>query len=126
MGTTGGDPAAVAAAAERAGVYAVVAPQMGKQVAAFQAMVELMAQQFPGVFAGYTLRVVESHQRSKIDASGTARAVAASFRRMGVDFDEVGLFCLGCGVCFFLGGVFVQTHNENPQTKPTKTNKKLK
>jgi hypothetical protein len=32
MGTTGGDRARVAAAAEAAGVYAVVAPQMGKQV----------------------------------------------------------------------------------------------
>jgi hypothetical protein len=32
MGTTGGDPAVVAAAAEAAGVYAVVSPQMGKQV----------------------------------------------------------------------------------------------
>lgn len=32
MGTTGGDPEKVAAAAEAAGVYAVVSPQMGKQV----------------------------------------------------------------------------------------------
>jgi hypothetical protein len=32
MGTTGGDPQKVAAAAEVAGVYAVVSPQMGKQV----------------------------------------------------------------------------------------------
>jgi 4-hydroxy-tetrahydrodipicolinate reductase len=34
MGTTGGDPQKVAAAAEAAGVYAVVSPQMGKQVGA--------------------------------------------------------------------------------------------
>jgi hypothetical protein len=34
MGTTGGDPQKVAAAAEAAGVYAVVSPQMGKQVRA--------------------------------------------------------------------------------------------
>lgn len=32
MGTTGGDTAAVAAAAEAGGVYAIVSPQMGKQV----------------------------------------------------------------------------------------------
>jgi len=32
MGTTGGDREAVIAAAQAAGVYAVVAPQMGKQV----------------------------------------------------------------------------------------------
>lgn len=32
MGTTGGDPAVVTAAADKAGVYAIVSPQMGKQV----------------------------------------------------------------------------------------------
>ncbi len=32
MGTTGGDAAVVKAAAEAGGVYAVVSPQMGKQV----------------------------------------------------------------------------------------------
>jgi hypothetical protein len=32
MGTTGGDPAVVTAAAEKGGVYAIASPQMGKQV----------------------------------------------------------------------------------------------
>ena len=91
MGTTGGDRAAVAAAAEAAGVYAVVAPQMGKQVVAFQAMMELMAREFPGAFQGYNLTVTESHQRNKADVSGTAKAVVASMQRMGVEgFSEVG------------------------------------
>ncbi|KIZ03068.1 hypothetical protein MNEG_4890 [Monoraphidium neglectum] len=85
MGTTGGDRAKVAAAAEAAGVYAVVAPQMGKQVVAFQAMMEVMAQQYPGVFTGYSLTVTESHQRNKADVSGTAKAVVASLRQMGVE-----------------------------------------
>lgn len=85
MGTTGGDRDRVAAAAEAAGVYAVVAPQMGKQVVAFQAMMDLMAKNFPGVFAGYRLDVVESHQRNKADVSGTAKAVVASLQQMGVE-----------------------------------------
>lgn len=85
MGTTGGDRDKVAAAAEAAGVYAVVAPQMGKQVVAFQAMMELMADSFPGVFRGYKLSVVESHQRNKADVSGTAKAVVASLKKMGVE-----------------------------------------
>jgi len=59
------------------------------QVVAFQATMELMAEQFPGAFAGYTLEVVESHQRTKADTSGTARAVVASFQKMGLDFTEV-------------------------------------
>eukprot|EP00877_Chromochloris_zofingiensis_P014130 jgi/Chrzof1/8971/Cz03g31130.t1 len=88
MGTTGGDRDQVIAAAEQHGVYAVVAPQMGKQVVAFQAMMELMAENFPGVFKGYKLRVAESHQRNKADTSGTAKAVVQSFKQMGVDFNE--------------------------------------
>eukprot|EP00878_Enallax_costatus_P020095 GHUV01021226.1.p2 GENE.GHUV01021226.1~~GHUV01021226.1.p2 ORF type:complete len:128 (+),score=22.37 GHUV01021226.1:84-467(+) len=36
MGTTGGDPKKVAEAAEAAGVYAVVSPQMGKQVGCYR------------------------------------------------------------------------------------------
>ncbi len=51
---------------------------------------ELMADNFPGVFSGYTMDVVESHQSSKADTSGTARAVVQSFQRMGVDYPEVG------------------------------------
>ena len=84
MGTTGGDRDALVADATASGAYAVIAPQMGKQVVAFQATLETMAQQFPGAFAGYTLTVRESHQRQKADTSGTAKAVVASFRALGV------------------------------------------
>ena len=55
---------------------------------------ELMAEQFPGAFAGYRLQVVESHQRSKVDTSGTARAIVQSFQKLGLDFEEVR--CLAC------------------------------
>lgn len=52
---------------------------------------QLMADNFPGVFNGYKLSVVESHQRNKADVSGTAKAVVASMQQMGVeDFKEVG------------------------------------
>ena len=49
-----------------AGLYAVMAPQMGKQVVPFQAAMKIMADTFPGAFTGYTLKVVESHQSSKV------------------------------------------------------------
>mmetsp|Transcript_4409 Transcript_4409/g.12723 ORF Transcript_4409/g.12723 Transcript_4409/m.12723 type:complete len:332 (-) Transcript_4409:463-1458(-) len=88
MGTTGGDRQKLIADVEAAGVHAVIAPQMGKQVVAFQATMELMAEQFPGAFAGYNLQVVESHQRSKVDTSGTAKAIIGSFQKLGVDFNE--------------------------------------
>jgi 4-hydroxy-tetrahydrodipicolinate reductase len=59
------------------------------QVVAFQQMMQIMADQFPGAFSGYKLSVVESHQRNKADTSGTAKAVVQSFAQMGVDFKEV-------------------------------------
>lgn len=92
MGTTGGDREALLRDVEAAGTYAVIAPNMGKQIVAFQTMMENMAAQFPGCFAGYTLQVVESHQRTKVDTSGTAKAVVASFQKMGLNFEEVGSF----------------------------------
>jgi len=80
---------------QAAGVYAVIAPQMGKQVVAFQAVMEMMGDVFPGAFSGYDLRVIESHQSSKRDTSGTAKVRAALLvcalgRRAGT---EGGAFC---------------------------------
>ncbi|GBF92169.1 4-hydroxy-tetrahydrodipicolinate reductase chloroplastic-like, partial [Raphidocelis subcapitata] len=87
MGTTGGDRGKLLKDTEAAGVYAVIAPQMGKQVVAFQAVMEMMGQTFPGAFSGYGLRVVESHQSTKKDTSGTAKAIVSSFNALGVDYD---------------------------------------
>ncbi|CAK9865947.1 unnamed protein product [Sphagnum jensenii] len=87
MGTTGGDWNKLVKDVEASGVYAVIAPQMGKQVVAFQAAMELMAEQFPGAFAGYTLQVTESHQLSEVDTSGTAKAVISSFQKLGLPFN---------------------------------------
>lgn len=88
VGTTGGDRQRVIDAARAAGVYSIISPQMGKQVVAFTAMMELMADNFPGAFSGYELEVTESHQSSKVDTSGTARDVVASFAKLGVAFEE--------------------------------------
>ena len=85
VGTTGGDSARMLKAAEDAGVYAVIAPNMGKQIVAAQAMVEMLAERFPGAFSGYKLSVVESHQKTKADTSGTAKAVVESMGALGCD-----------------------------------------
>ena len=47
--------------------------------AALQAALEGMAADFPGSFAGYTLTCDESHQSSKVDTSGTAKALAEAW-----------------------------------------------
>jgi len=75
------DPAAAASRAPAA------AP-LRSQVVAFQATMALMAESFPGAFAGYRLEVTESHQRAKVDTSGTARAIVESFRKLGIPFSE--------------------------------------
>lgn len=104
MGTTGGDREKLIKDVGASDVYAVIAPQMGKQVwcqmlgvfgdlsgqvVAFQAMLKYMSDRFPGAFAGYTLSVTESHQASKVDTSGTAKAVIQSFQALGTHMDGV-------------------------------------
>ncbi|KAL7209356.1 hypothetical protein ACSBR1_030981 [Camellia fascicularis] len=87
MGTTGGDRERLYRTVEDSKVYAVISPQMGKQVVAFLASMEIMAEQFPGAFSGYSLEVMESHQASKLDTSGTAKAIVACFKKLGVSFE---------------------------------------
>ncbi|XP_008808387.2 probable 4-hydroxy-tetrahydrodipicolinate reductase 1, chloroplastic [Phoenix dactylifera] len=86
MGTTGGEREVLYKTVQDANVYAVISPQMGKQVVAFLAAMEIMAEEFPGAFSGYTLQVMESHQASKLDTSGTAKAVISCFQKLGVSF----------------------------------------
>ena len=108
MGTTGGDREALLQDITSSGVYAVVAPNMGKQIVAFQTMMDIMAERFPGCFSGYELQVVESHQRSKVDTSGTAKAVIASFQKMGLNFNEVHRFLSAqVVVCLLFAGHFI-------------------
>ncbi|KAG8655055.1 4-hydroxy-tetrahydrodipicolinate reductase 1, chloroplastic isoform X1 [Manihot esculenta] len=87
MGTTGGDRERLYKTVEDSKIYAVISPQMGKQVVAFLAAMEIMAEQFPGAFSGYSLQVLESHQAGKLDTSGTAKAVISCFQKLGVSFD---------------------------------------
>lgn len=88
MGTTGGDREALKALVKSANHPSVIAPNMAKQIVAFQAMIEWLSETFPTAFDGYSLSIVESHQKTKADTSGTAKAVAKSFERMGLEFDE--------------------------------------
>ncbi|CAA2995801.1 4-hydroxy-tetrahydrodipicolinate reductase 1, chloroplastic-like [Olea europaea subsp. europaea] len=95
LGTTGGDRELLYKTVADSNVYAVISPQMGKQVVAFLAAMEIMAEQFPGAFSGYHLQVMESHQASKLDVSGTAKAIISCFQKLGVSFelDQVRLGC---------------------------------
>ncbi|KAJ7951257.1 4-hydroxy-tetrahydrodipicolinate reductase 2, chloroplastic-like [Quillaja saponaria] len=78
MGTTGGDRDQLRKTVEDSKAYAVISPQMGKQVVAFLAAMDIMAEQFPGAFSGYSLQLMRP---------GTAKAVISCFNKLGVSFD---------------------------------------
>ena len=86
MGTTGGDRNALETDISNGDIPAVIAPNMAKQIVGFQAMMAFAADQFPGLFAGYSLEIKESHQQGKADTSGTAKAMVGYFNRLGLDF----------------------------------------
>jgi len=91
MGTTGGDRQKLEARVLSSSIAAVIAPNMAKQIVGFQAMMEYAADNFPDLFKGYSLEIKESHQQGKADTSGTAKAMAGYFNRLGVYFsaDEI-------------------------------------
>jgi 4-hydroxy-tetrahydrodipicolinate reductase len=83
MGTTGGDRDELMKDVE--GHFCVIAPNMGKQIVAMQAALEDLANKYPSAFEGYQLEVVESHQKTKADTSGTAKAVISSIKTLAGD-----------------------------------------
>ena len=88
MGTTGGDRSRLIETVTAAALPAVIAPNMAKQIVGFQAMLAYGAENFPGLFNGYSLDVRESHQKGKADTSGTAKAIVGYFNAMGIPFSE--------------------------------------
>lgn len=82
MGTTGGDREALMKGVADAGLFALIAPNMCKQIVALQAMMDTMSATYPGAFGGYELTVTESHQSTKADTSGTAKAMVEYFNKL--------------------------------------------
>lgn len=83
MGTTGGDRDELMKDVQ--GHYCVIAPNMGKQIVAIQSALSDLAEKFPGAFSDYKLSVSESHQKTKADTSGTAKAVIQSLKTLATD-----------------------------------------
>jgi len=85
FGTTGGNREELINILGKSSAPSVVAPNMAAEIVAFQAMLEYAAQTFPGLFAGFSLIIRESHQKDKADTSGTAKAAVKSFNALGVN-----------------------------------------
>ena len=88
MGTTGGDRSLLVDTVKASDIAAVIAPNMAKQIVAFQAMMEYASDTFPEVFKGYHLEIKESHQQGKADTSGTAKAMISYFNKLGIPFTK--------------------------------------
>lgn len=86
MGTTGGDREALEETVRNSNIIAVIAPNMAKQIVAFQAMMKYASDTFPDAFKGYSLEITESHQKGKADTSGTAKAMIGYFNSLGIPF----------------------------------------
>jgi 4-hydroxy-tetrahydrodipicolinate reductase len=92
MGTTGGDREKLVNSVNDAKHFAVIAPNMAKQIVAMQAALEDLAKKFPGAFTSYTMACKESHQKTKADTSGTAKAVIDSLKELSDDeftYDDI-------------------------------------
>ena len=92
MGTTGGDREKLVNGVNDAKHFAVIAPNMAKQIVAMQAALEDLAKKFPGAFTSYKMACTESHQKTKADTSGTAKAVIDSLKELSDDkftYDDI-------------------------------------
>ena len=88
MGTTGGDRDQLQETILSGNIPAVIAPNMAKQIVGFQAMMAYAATTFPDLFKNYSLEIRESHQKTKADTSGTAKAMVHYFNHLGIPFSD--------------------------------------
>lgn len=88
MGTTGGDRKKLIETVRNSEISAVIAPNMAPHLVLFQAMLDNAAQNFPGALEGYRLKIVESHQSTKKDPSGTGRAWQGLLENLGVGLTQ--------------------------------------
>lgn len=86
MGTTGGDRKALEERVKNSEISAVIAPNMAKQIVAFQAGMEDYSKKNSGSLKDCEISIIESHQQGKKDTSGTAKAMVKYFNDLGIPF----------------------------------------
>ena len=83
MGTTGGDRQQIEDLVRHSEISAVVAPNMAVEVVSLQDELQGLLETNPEAFQGWSMTIRESHQATKRDVSGTARALQAQLERLG-------------------------------------------
>lgn len=87
MGTTGYDMEEAKRLVAASEISAVIAPNMGTPIVLLQAAGRWLAEQFPGAMSGAGLTIRESHQKNKLDTSGTAKAMVGYLQGLGAPFN---------------------------------------
>lgn len=87
MGTSGGDRRAIEEIVRHSEISAVIAPNMAASVIEIQTMIEALAEKTPNLFNGWRMTIRESHQATKKDVSGTARALQGQLETLGVSME---------------------------------------
>jgi 4-hydroxy-tetrahydrodipicolinate reductase len=83
MGTTGFDGAEARRLVEAGGITAVIAPNMAVPIVLIRAALANIAEKFPQALNDWTLEIRESHQATKKDVSGTAKAFLPFLEALG-------------------------------------------
>lgn len=87
MGTTGGNREAIENMVRNSEISAVIAPNMAASVIGVQDELNRLLETSPNHFQGWHMTIRESHQATKRDVSGTARAFQAQLERLGAVMD---------------------------------------
>jgi len=83
MGTTGFDVGAATQLVKSSSSCAVIAPNMAVPIVLALAAARHLAKRFPNALAGVDATLRESHQSTKRDSSGTAKALETSLAELG-------------------------------------------
>lgn len=88
MGTTGGDRDLLKKTVESSRVPAVIAPNMSIPIVMLMDMFKFAAENYPNVLKGFIPVIEESHQATKADKSGTAKAIGKMLKQLGVNYHD--------------------------------------
>jgi 4-hydroxy-tetrahydrodipicolinate reductase len=88
LGTTGFDVAAARDLVAQSQISAVIAPNMAAPIVAVLSTLRRLSDEHAGALAGMQLTIRESHQSTKRDVSGTARALHASLAKLGMEMPD--------------------------------------
>lgn len=89
IGTTGYDRQHAFEMVHRSATSAVIAPNMSTPIVMVQCALKYLAERFPGALESYKLSITESHQKTKKDVSGTAKAFVNFFEAMGIRPEDI-------------------------------------